>query len=165
MKKVLLCVLIASLILASVICAHAEVPSLSEKLFSYAKGALTNLASGDYDKVVTKLPFSDVSPSADEWRSFTEGSFSNLSGSSPQTKYAVAYWTGRMWEIAVPISEPSSDGVETLVLLSEDGSSFCGYSCSSWGSVCSEYESSSHVIWNEEYNASTSAIVENDQNS
>lgn len=164
MKKILICFLVALMILSSLLVANAEVPSLSESLFSYAKKALTNLASGDYDKVVTNLPFSDVSPSADEWRNFTEGSFSSLSGSSPQTKYAVAYWTGRMWEIAVPVSEPSSGNVETLILISEDGESFVGYGCSTWSSVCSEYESSNHVIWNEEYNASTSAVVENDEN-
>lgn len=164
MKRALICLLIAGLMISGLVCAHAEVPALSESLFNYAKGALTNLASGDYDRVVTKLPFSDVSPSADEWRSFTEGSFSSLSGSSPQTRYAVAYWTGRMWEIAVPVSEPSSGNVEALVLLSEDGKSFCGYGCSNWKSIQSEYESSNHVIWNEEYNASTSAVVENDVN-
>ncbi len=164
MKKILICFLVALMILSSLLVANAEVPSLSESLFSYAKKALTNLASGDYDKVVTNLPFSDVSPSADEWRNFTEGSVSSLSGSSPQTKYAVAYWTGRMWEIAVPVSEPSSGNVETLILISEDGESFVGYGCSTWSSVCSEYESSNHVIWNEEYNASTSAVVENDEN-
>lgn len=164
MKRVLICLLIFALSFGGLICAHAEVPALSESLFNYAKGALSNLASGDYDRVVTKLPFSDISPSADEWQSFTEGSFSGLSGSSPQTRYAVAYWTGRMWEIAVPVSEPSSGSVEALVLLSEDGKSFSGYGCSDWKSIQAEYESSSHVIWNEEYNASTSAVVEHDVN-
>ena len=74
MKKFLCCILIVVLAAMSV-AALAEVPSLSESLFKYAKGALTCLASGAYDKVVTSLPFSDVSPSADEWRSFAKGSF------------------------------------------------------------------------------------------
>ena len=162
MKKWLCCILIVALACMSA-SALAEVPSLSESMFKYAKGALSSLASGAYDKVVTSLPFSDVSPSADEWRSFAKGSFSSLSGSSPQTKYAVAYWTGRAWKIAVPVSEPSSGSVETLVLLSEDGSTFSGYGCSSWSSVCSEYQSSNYIVWNDEYNSSISAVVETDE--
>lgn len=163
MKKFFSMMLIAALLLLGAVSAHAEVPALSEGLFKYAKSALTCLASGEYDKVVTTLPFSDISPSADEWRSLAEGSFSSLAGSAPQTKYAVAYWTGRIWNIAVPVAEPSSGGVETLVLTSEDGRTFTGYACSNWSRVESEYESSAYVSWNKEYNASTSVVVELDQ--
>lgn len=163
MKKLLICTLIAALLTVCAATALAEVPSLSESLFKYAKGALTSLASGAYDKVVTSLPFSDVSPSADEWRNFAQGSFSSLSGASPQTKYAVAYWVGSVWKVAVPVSEPSSGSVETLVLISEDGSTFTGYGCSSWSSVSSEYQGSKYVVWNDEYNASTSVVVESDE--
>ena len=161
MKKIICCTLLAILLLTSV--AFAEVPSLSENMFKYAKGTLSCLASGAYDKIVTSVPFSGVSPSADEWAGFAQGGFTDLTGSTPQTKYAVAYWTGSSWKIAVPVSEPSSGSVETLVLISEDGQSVTGYGCSSWSQVCSEYESSSYVSWNSEYNASTSAVVEMDQ--
>ena len=161
MKKIICCTLVAILLLTAA--ALAEVPSLSENMFNYAKGTLSCLASGAYDKIVTSVPFSGVSPSADEWAGFAQGGFTDLTGSSPQTKYAVAYWTGSSWKIAVPVSEPSSGSVETLVLISEDGQSVTGYGCSSWSQVCSEYESSSYVSWNAEYNASTSAVVEMDQ--
>lgn len=161
MKKIISCFLIAAMLLCAA--AQAEVPSLSEKLFKYAKAALTCLASGEYDKVVTGLPFSGLSPSADEWRSFAQGSFSSLSG-KPQSKYAVAYWTGRAWKIAVPVAEPASGSVETLVLVSEDGSSFSGYGCTSWSKVKGEYQNSNYVSWNEEYNASTSVLIESDVN-
>ena len=161
MKKIICCTLVAILLLTAA--ALAEVPSLSENMFNYAKGTLSCLASGAYDKIVTSVPFSGVSPSADEWAGFAQGGFTDLTGSSPQTKYAVAYWTGSSWKIAVPVSEPSSGSVETLVLISEDGQSVTGYGCSSWSQVCSEYESSSYVSWNSEYNASTSAVVEMDQ--
>ena len=162
MKKFICCILLAALLVVCASSAYAQVPSLSGSLFQYAKSALTNLASGDYQKVVTSLPFSDVSPSADEWRNLAEGSFSSLSGSSPQTRYAVAYWIGNVWKVAVPVSEPSSGGVETLVLVSEDGKTFTGYGCSSWKKVTGEFQSSDYVSWNEEYNASTSVVVEND---
>ena len=161
MKKIICCTLVAILLLTAA--ALAEVPSLSENMFKYAKGTLSCLASGAYDKIVTSVPFSGVSPSADEWAGFAQGGFTDLTGSSPQTKYAVAYWTGSSWKIAVPVSEPSSGSVETLVLISEDGQSVTGYGCSSWSQVSSEYESSSYVSWNSEYNASTSAVVEMDQ--
>lgn len=161
MKKIICCTLVAILLLTAA--ALAEVPSLSENMFNYAKGTLSCLASGAYDKIVTSVPFSGVSPSADEWAGFAQGGFTDLAGSTPQTKYAVAYWTGSSWKIAVPVSEPSSGSVETLVLISEDGQSVTGYGCSSWSQVSSEYESSSYVSWNAEYNASTSAVVEMDQ--
>ena len=161
MKKIICCTLVAILLLTAA--ALAEVPSLSENMFKYAKGTLSCLASGAYDKIVTSVPFSGVSPSADEWAGFAQGGFTDLTGSNPQTKYAVAYWTGSSWKIAVPVSEPSSASVETLVLISEDGQSVTGYGCSSWSQVSSEYESSNYVHWNAEYNASTSAVVEMDQ--
>lgn len=164
MKKILACMLAAVILSVCASSALAEVPSLSDGLFKDAKHAISCLASGDYDDAVTSLPFSDVSPSAEEWRSFAEGSFSSLSGASPQTKYAVGYWTGRIWKIAVPVSEPSSGSVETLVLASEDGSTFTGYGCARWSDVSSEYASSKYVVWNDEYNASTSAVVESDEN-
>ena len=161
MKKRFCCTLLAILLLTSV--ALAEVPSLSENMFKYAKGTLSCLASGAYDKIVTSVPFSGVSPSADELAGFAEGGFTDLPGSTPQTKYAVAYWTGMSWKVAVPVSEPNSASVEALVLISEDGQSVTGYGCSSWSQVSSEYESSNYVHWNAEYNASTSAVVEMDQ--
>ena len=148
MKRFLCCALIAAVLIAASAPALADVPTLGPKMITYAKAALSCLASGDYDRVVTGLPFSGMSPSADEWRSFAQGAFTNLSGSNPQSKYAVAFWAGRAWRICVPVSEPSSDSVEALVLSSDDGSTFTGYAC---------------VTWDEEYSASTSAIVENDQ--
>ena len=161
MKRIISFFLIAVMLLCTA--AQAEVPSLSEKLFKYAKAALTCLASGEYDKVVTGLPFSGLSPSADEWRSFAQGSFSSLSA-KPQSKYAVAYWTGRAWKLAVPVAEPASDGVETLVLVSEDGSTFSGYGCTNWGKIKGEYQNSNYVSWNEEYKAATSVLIESDVN-
>ena len=163
MKKLLCCALLAALLLAAAVPALA-VPSLDARMFTCAKNALICLASGDYDRVVTGLPFSGLSPSADEWRSFAQGSFSGLTGSNPQTTYAVAYWTGSVWRIAVPVSAPSSGGVETLVLSSEDGVSFTGYACLSWGSVQGEYQSADYVTWSDEYTDASYAVVENDVN-
>lgn len=163
MKKIFSCMLILAFLLSCALPAHAETPGLSEKLFKYAKNALSCLASGEFDKVVTSLPFSDISPSADEWRNFAQGSFSSLFGVTPQSKYAVAYWNGRAWMLAVPVSEPNSGSVEALILTSEDGSTFTGYGCAVWANVKREYEASPYVVWDEEYSASTSVIVAFDQ--
>lgn len=160
-KKTIGCLLIL-IVFLSATAAYAQAPSLSESLFKYAKSALKCLAIGDYQKVVTSLPFSGVAPSAKEWSSFVEGSFDSLSGEAPQTKYAVAYWTGKVWKVAVPLAKPDSKDIETFVLVSEDGSSFSGYGCSSWGSVSKEYQKSDYVRWNDEYNGSTSVVVEFD---
>lgn len=153
------------LILSLLICfpALAEVPKLGEGMFKYVKNTLTCLASGDYDKIVTAVPFSDLSPSADEWANLAEAAFTSLAGSTPQKKYAVAYWTGEAWKIAVPVSEPSSSDIEALVLFSEDGKTFSGYSCATWGKVEKEYHKAEYVQWNEEYNGSTSVIIEMDE--
>ena len=164
MKRFLICAIIAAMLTAAAVPALADVPALNSNMIAYAKGALSCLAAGDYDRVVTGLPFSGMSPSADEWRSFARGAFTDLSGTTPQTQYAVAFWYGRAWRVCVPVSEPSSDSVEALVLTSEDGSTFTGYACVTWDSVRSAYQSADYVSWDKEYSTSTSAIVENDEN-
>ena len=159
MKRVIACLIALSMLLAL---SASAASSLSGDMFYYAKGTLTCLAAGDYNKVVTAVPFSGMSPSAQEWQNFAEYAFSSLIGSRPQTKYAVGYWTGSIWKIAVPLRTPDSDGVETLVLTSEDGRTCSGYGSAHWGSVRSEYQNAAHVTWNEEYISSGSVIVEYD---
>ncbi|MBQ8506972.1 MAG: hypothetical protein IJ466_06045 [Clostridia bacterium] len=159
MKRILSCVLIAAMLICCA-AAYAEVPKLSENMFKYAKNTLACLATGAYDKIVTSVPFSDLSPSADEWASFAEGSFESLRGAAPQKKYAVAYWTGRCWEIAVPVSAPESGDVEALILATEDGRSFSGYGYAEWEDIREDYQDADYVQWDEEYNGSTSVIIE-----
>lgn len=157
MKRYRLMIL-AVLLLCMTVSAYADAPQISGNLFSSAKQALVYLASGEYERLVTLLPFSDVSPSASEWQSFAEGNFSSLNG-SVQTNYAVAYWNGSCWKVAVPAGTPDHGSVETLVLTSADGNSFTGYRYSSWSNVKSEYESASYVTWNKEYVDSQPTIV------
>lgn len=156
--KRLLSVLLAVLLLIPSAAAFTEVPQFSSTLFECGKQALVYLASGEYERLVTLLPFSDVSPSAAEWQSFAEGNFSSLSD-GVQTEYAVAYWTGFLWKLAIPVSEPSSGEVETLVLTSADGVSFTGYRYSTWGDVRNEYLYASYVTWDKEYIGGTPFIA------
>lgn len=143
-------IILLILLLCTAITAYAEVPQLSGELFSSAKQALLHLASGEYERLVTLLPFSDVAPSASEWQKFAEGNFTTL-GSNVQTDYAVAYWNGSCWKVAVPVSVPDHGNVESLVLTSSDGRTFSGYRYCSWSSVKSEYESAAYVTWNKEF--------------
>ena len=160
MKRFISLILICALLCSA---ALADVPKLSENMFKYAKNALAALADGAYDKLVTALPFSDISPSSDEWEKLAEGAFTTLRDAEPQQLYCVAYWTGSAWKFAVPVSDPVSSDVEALILFSEDGKSFVGYGYSTWGKVKKEYQNADYVQWNEEYNASTSVVIEFDE--
>lgn len=152
MKRILCAALILMLIGTSAL----AVPQLSGGLFSSAKRAVSYLASGEYERLVTLLPFSGVSPSAAEWESFAR----NYSARGyVQQEYAVAYWKGGCWRIAVPLRTPDSGSVEVLMLLSEDGSTFSGYRYATWSQVEGEYTSSDHVIWNQEYSGGRPRVV------
>ena len=155
-RRISLCLIV--LMLCMVATAYADVPQISSELFSSAKQALTCLSSGEYERLVTLLPFSGVSPSAAEWQSFADGNFSTLGG-SVQSEYSVAYWTGSDWRLAVPVSTPDNGDVEALVLSSADGSTFSGYRYSKWKDIKSEYESASYVVWNQEYVEATPVIT------
>ena len=148
------------MLLCVAITAQAEVPQISDDLFSCAKKAIVYLSSGEYERLVTLLPFSGDAPSASEWQNFAEGNFSTLGG-DVQTDYSVAYWTGSCWKLAVPVTVPDSGSVEALVLTSDDGSSFSGYRYSTWSDVQSGYEASSYVSWSREY-VSVSPYIDGD---
>ena len=153
MKKIL-CLTLTLLLIGAV--AMADVPQLSSSLFSSAKQAVAYLASGEYERLVTPLPFSDVAPSADEWKSFA-GNYSDFS--NIQSDYAVAFWSGGIWVVAVPLQVPESGSVEVLALSSEDGSTFNGYRYATWSQVEKAYSQSSHVQWNDEYVGGTPTVV------
>ena len=57
------------------------------------------------------------------------------------------------------MTEPNRDGVEALVLRSDDGAAFSGYKYATWGDVKSGYQASDYVVWNEEYVAGTPVII------
>ena len=152
MKKAICIILIALMIGAS---ALAEVPQLSDDLFDSAKQAVAYLASGEYERLVTLMPFSDVAPSAQEWESFARN-FNDLT--SVQSDYAVGFWMGDMWVVAVPVQEPENGDVEVLALSSEDGNSFYGYRYATWAQVETACAKSDHVVWNVEYIGGTPTL-------
>ena len=154
MMKKFLCLAIACLMIGCT--ALAAVPNLSDGLFSSAKQGLVYLASGEYERVVTTLPFSDVAPSADEWQRFA-GNFSDLS--NVQTDYAVAFWMGSVWALAVPVHAPTDGSVEAIVLASDDGTTFSGYRYATWSQVEAQLGQCDHVTWNQEYVPGTPVVV------
>ena len=153
MKKALCLILVGLLIGAA---ALADVPQLSDSLFASAKQAVGYLASGEYERLVTLLPFSDVAPSAQEWESFA-GNYGDLE--NVQSDYAVGFWMNGMWVVAVPIQVPDNGDVEVLALSSEDGASFNGYRYATWAQVESACANSDRVVWNVEYISGTPTLV------
>jgi len=157
MKKRLSFALILILLISFVPQGYAGTPQLSDTLFGSAKEALRCLASGEYERLVAILPFSGYSPSADEWRSFAQGNFSTLN-QGVQTEYAVAYWNGGHWKLAIPLETPSRGDVEVFLLQSQDGQTFCGYQYGRWANVYAEVQAAEHVTWNREY-TDTSLVI------
>ena len=153
MKK-LICFTLILLLIGST--ALAGAPKLSGSLFSSAKKAVGYLASGEYERLVTLLPFSGVSPSASDWESFADNysDFSHI-----QSDYAVAFWNGSVWVVAVPLQVPDSGSVEVLALSSEDGKSFDGYRYATWSQIEKACAKSDHVLWNDEYLEGTPNVV------
>ena len=153
MKK-LFCLVLICLLIGST--ALAGAPKLSDNLFSSAKKAVRYLASGEYERLVTLLPFSDVAPSASEWERFADN-YSDMS--HIQSDYAVAFLTGSTWVVAVPLQVPDSGSVEVLALSSEDGETFSGYRYATWKQVEKACGDSKRVVWNEEYVGDTATVV------
>lgn len=146
MKRMICALLVLLLVGAPV--AHAGVPQLSGRLIPAAKQAAVCMASGDYAGMAAALPFAGTGPDASEWKKFANSySFSGRA----QTEYAVAFWSGDSWAVAVPLQVPDSGGVEVLVLLSRDGAGFSGYRHATWSQVDAGIHASDHVIWDREY--------------
>lgn len=153
MKK-MFCVVMALLLVGSA--AFAGTPKLSSELFDSAKHALVALASGDYDELSDSLPFLDDAPKASQWRKLAQ-SYARLD--SVQTDYAVAFWNGSIWVIAVPVQPPSDGSVEALAFSSRDGVSFDACRHTTWSQIESAYSDSSRVIWDQEYVGGSATVI------
>lgn len=140
MKRIIIIALLLTLTLSAL--PASAVPLLSSDLIQSAIVAVDYLSSGEYERLVTLLPFSGVAPGASEWERFSRnyGKDTFFSDGS-----ATAYWKGGHWNIAVPILSSDSEA-EALVLSSEDGCSFTGYRYATWGEVEAAYSNSSHVL-------------------
>lgn len=159
MKKAL-CAVLALLWIGAA--ALAGAPKLSGNLFDSAKQALVCLAAGDYESLAGSLPFSGDMPDASDWKRLAK-KFADLS--LVQTDYAVAFWTGKIWVVAVPVQPPSDGSVEALAFSSEDGTSFNAFKYATWSQVEAAYCDSSRVIWDQEYVGGSATVVADQGNS
>ena len=137
-----LCIALAMLTLMCSVVGLAA-PELSETLLKTAKAGAGYLASGEYERLVTLLPFSGVSPGAAEWERFARN-YDMLTRVTPDG--AVAFWKGEGWIIAVPMSDKIGEDTEAMVLLSEDGKTFTGYRYATWPQVEKEYARCENVV-------------------
>ncbi|MBR3273226.1 MAG: hypothetical protein IKF98_04860 [Clostridia bacterium] len=153
MKKTMCAILALVLVGTS---ALAGVPKLAPELFDSAKLALVGLASGEYEALSQRLPFSGSAPDAAQWQRLAEG-YTDLT--DVQTDYAVAFWTDKLWVLAVPVEPPSDGAVEVLAFSSADGVSFDACRAATWEQVEDACADSSRVIWDKEYVGGSATVV------
>lgn len=139
MKK-WLCIALAILTLIS--CASGlAAPKLSDQLIRAAKSAVGYLAAGEYERLVTLLPFSGIAPGAAEWERFARN---YDDAKPPQNPSALAYFKRGSWYIAVPMQ--SGNDPEALMLISEDGNTITGYRYMEWSQVEKESATGDEII-------------------
>lgn len=155
MKK-LMAAMLALVLLAAGALAENAVPALNGQLFEDAKDALVMFENGDYASAAELLGFADAA----ELEKFITGNYKTF-GNGVQTSVSVAWYSGSSWRLAVPLYEPASPDVETLVLttISTDASAFYGYVYAPWSDVESALAECDYVIWNEEYTNSDSVRI------
>ena len=137
-----LCMALAVLLLLCALTGLAA-PELSKKLLKTAESAAAYLASGEYERLVTLLPYSGVAPGAAEWERFARN-YDRLVPVVPTQ--AIAYWMGECWVIAVPMADDIDEDTEALILLTEDGSAITGYRYATWAQVRKESARYDNVI-------------------
>ena len=155
------CALVLCLLLAAMPLALAEnIPS--DQYFTRGKDALGLLAQGKTQEALDKLAFSYVQPddSDERFLQFVKDYLPGLNEQTVQRDVAVCYWEALsgQWLLAIPISEPKSDDVMALVLMSADFETFTGYAALSWAEVNEGTAASEYVWWNVEYDAGTRAL-------
>ena len=153
MKKAF-CAVLALLLTGAV--ALAGAPKLSPSLFDSAKQALVCLADGDYEALADDLPFADSSPDISEWKRLAD-EYADLN--TVQSDYAVAFWTGKIWVVAVPVRAPSDGSVEALAFSSKDGARFDACRYATWSQVEKACGESSRVVWDQEYVGGSAMVV------
>ncbi len=155
------CALALCLLICALPAARAEsIPS--DQYFLRAKDALVLLARGQNREALEKLAFAYADPedSDERFLQFVADYLPGLSEETVQREVAVCYWEAlsSQWLLAVPISEPKSDDVMALVLLSGDFETFTGYAALSWAEVNEGTAASDWVWWNFEYECGSPAL-------
>jgi hypothetical protein len=148
--------LCAALLAAFPVVASAK--NLNEALFEDAKDALTMISYGEYQKALDKLNFTQP-PTEAEFEDFVCFELDSVLTQTVQTDVAVCFHKSKKLYLAIPVEEPVSRDVETLVLSSTDGEQFDGYKAASWGSVMKQVKQDDAAVWNEPYDPGTLVVV------
>lgn len=156
MKKIISIIAILSLLFSFAAFGESAVIELDEQLFADAKQALVYFEAADYESAAVLLEFADAA----ELEKFITGNYTTFGAEPVQTTVSVAWWTGSAWILAVPLYEPGTPEVETLVLLTgPDCTTFCGYTYALWGDVETVLAECDYVTWNEEYVPADSMVI------
>ena len=160
LRKILCLAMVSALLISGT--AMAAQPG--DDFYNVGRNALLLLENGDTDGAIALIDFQfdDSDPT------YTEAGFREI----VQKKYApdfdprpalqptaVCFLMDGLWYLALPVSEPTSDKMETFVLISADQSTFCGYAALTWGSVLEMSDLAQEAYWNVEYKASGSQLI------
>lgn len=155
-RKTAAFLLCAALLAAFPIIASAK--NLDEALFKDGKEALTLISYGEYQKALDKLNFTEP-PAESDFEDFVCFELDSVLTQMVQTDVAVCYHKGKKLYLAIPVEEPVSRDVETLVLSSSDGKQFDGYKSASWGDVMKLVKQDDAAQWNLPYDPGTLVVV------
>ena len=149
-----LCLLLAALLLfgGSALAAQPD-----DSFYDVGREALLKMASGDVDGAVARIGFSfdpnDSTYSEDGFRQIVSDKYAPYFDEEPTLQAtAVAFYMDDLWYLALPVSEPDSDRMETFVLISPDQATFTGYAALSWSTVQEMSDMADECYWNVEYN-------------
>jgi hypothetical protein len=155
-RKTAAFLLCAALLAAFPIIASAK--DLNGALFEDGKEALTLISYGEYQKALDKLNFTEP-PAESDFEDFVCFELDSVLTQTVQTDVAVCYHKGKKLYLAIPVEEPVSRDVETLVLSSSDGEQFDGYKSASWGDVMKLVKEDDAAQWDQPYDPGTLVVV------
>jgi len=158
-RKITAFALCAALLAMAPLVASAK--ALDSKLFDQAKEALTLISYGEYQKALNKLNFKNP-PDVADFEDFVCFELDSALTQAVQTDVAVSFQKGKKVYLAIPVEEPSSRDVETLVLSSSDGKQFDGYASDTWENVMKLVRQDKAAVWNEAYDPGTLVVVPDD---
>ena len=154
--------LVLAMLVASACGALAAQPS--DDFYNVGRNALLMLENGDTDGAIALIGFqfdpNDSTYSEAGFRAIVKDKYAPSYDAHPALEpTAVCFYMDNYWYLALPVTEPVNDSVQTFVLISSDQSTFCGYAALRWGSVLEMSDMAQEAYWNVEYKASGSELI------
>ena len=144
MKKVLAFVLIGCML---AMCS-AEMAYPEDAVFEAAKQSVSLLAEGKFDgaAALLKLPLSVA-----ELKAYVDSNLPQIYTADVQTDISVAWLSGGIWYIAVPIEIPNDSTVPAVVYTLTGTAGFAGIEVAVWRDAEQRSRQGECVKWNVEY--------------